>query len=119
MDIKAHIRFAEKLTVLLDSKFHVFGFSFGLDPIIGLIPGIGDTITSVLSLYILWIGRRLDLPQAALQKMAWNVILDFILGAIPILGDVADFYYHANTRNLKIIHAHLPDYVLEGVVLDE
>ncbi len=117
LDAKTHLRFVEKLTVLMDSKFKFFGYSFGLDPIIGLIPGVGDTITSIISLYILWIGRRLDLPQEALYKMARNVILDFILGMIPILGDLADFYFHANTKNLKIIQSYLPDYVLEGELI--
>ncbi len=83
------------------------GFRFGADSIIGLMPGIGDVATAGIACYFVYEGRRLGLPKSALAAMAGNVALDFVLGATPILGDLADTWFKANVRNLAIIEKHV------------
>ncbi len=83
------------------------GFRFGADSIIGLAPGIGDLATAGIACYFVYEGRRLGLPKSALVKMAGNVVLDLVLGATPILGDLADTWFKANVRNLAIIEKHV------------
>lgn len=83
------------------------GFRFGADSIIGLAPVAGDLATAAIACYFVYEGKRLGLPRAALARMAGNVALDFILGATPLLGDLADTVFKANVRNLKIIEKHM------------
>ena len=83
------------------------GFRFGADSIIGLMPGIGDVATAGIACYFVFEGKRLGLPKSALAAMAGNVALDFLLGATPILGDLADTWFKANVRNLAIIEKHV------------
>ena len=78
------------------------GFSIGLDPLIGLIPGIGDLIGTMVSSAIVLQARRAGIPKATLMRMIANVALDAIVGAIPFLGDVFDFAFKANAKNLEL-----------------
>ena len=103
-----HLKSATILAKLLDEEFNVLGFRFGLDPIIGLIPGLGDALGLLLSLYIVWIGVQLKLPSDKIVLMVVNITLDFLIGAIPILGDIGDFVFKSNKYNLAIIRAHRP-----------
>lgn len=112
-----HLRVAQKLTKLLDTEFKIFGIRLGLDPILGLIPGIGDAIPLVLSLYIVWIGSTLGLPANKIVQMVVNVVFDFALGLIPIVGDLSDVIFKANVKNLQIIESHQPKYVYKGQVV--
>lgn len=83
------------------------GFSFGADSLIGLLPIGGDAATALIACYFVYEGRRLGLPKSALAAMATNVVLDVVLGATPILGDLADTLFKANVRNLAIIEKHV------------
>ena len=80
---------------------------FGADALIGLVPGIGDAITTAVSLYLIWEARNLGLPKTAIARMIGNVALDAAVGAVPVVGDALDVFWRANLRNMKIIHAHL------------
>lgn len=102
-----HLYLAEKLTDLLENRFSLFGFKFGLDAVMGIIPGIGDALPLVLSLYLVWIGVNLRLPRNKISLMLRNIILDFIIGSIPLVGDIADVLYRSNTKNLHILKSHL------------
>ena len=113
----SHLRLARALSNLLDSKFGFGSFRIGLDPIIGLIPGFGDALGLILSLYIVWIGIQLGLPQEKIFRMVTNAIIDFILGIIPVVGDVADFFYKANSMNMKIIEEYREN-IIEGQVIE-
>jgi hypothetical protein len=77
-------------------------FRIGLDPIIGLIPGLGDWITSLLSFLIVFGAYRDGVSRWTLGRMVGNIILDLFLGAIPFLGDLLDFVWKANRRNLEL-----------------
>ncbi len=97
------------LTKLLDSAFLIPGLNrrVGLDAVIGLIPGIGDAISTLLASYIIWEARQLGLPRWKIARMMGNVAVDTAIGAIPVAGDAFDLFFKANQRNLRIIHEHL------------
>ena len=97
------------LAKLLDSAFLIPGINrrVGLDAVIGLIPGIGDAISTLLASYIIWEARQLGLPRWKIARMIGNVAVDTAIGAIPVAGDAFDLFFKANERNLRIIHEHL------------
>jgi hypothetical protein len=97
------------LTRLLDTAFQVPGtrIRFGLDALIGIVPGIGDAIGAVFSAVIVFQAARLGASKATLVRMMANVALDTIVGEIPLLGDLFDAGWKANTRNLALLEAHL------------
>ncbi len=84
-------------------KIPVVGWRFGLDALIGLIPNVGDTVTSLASFYILVAGVRYGVPKITLLRMAFNIGLDYVVGAIPFIGDAFDFFWKANKQNMDLI----------------
>ena len=82
---------------------------FGLDPLIGLIPGVGDAVGAVLAGWILVAAIRLGASRATLVRIAGNIALDAGLGAVPILGDIFDFAWKANLRNVALLERHSID----------
>ena len=97
------------LAKLLDSAFLIPGLNrrVGLDAIIGLVPGIGDAVSTLLASYIIWEARQLGLPRWKIARMIGNVAVDTAIGAIPVAGDAFDLFFKANQRNLRIVHEHL------------
>jgi hypothetical protein len=95
----------ESLSKYLDDwvKIPVVGWRFGLDALIGLIPYVGDTMTSVASFYILVAGVRYGVPKITLLRMAFNIGLDYVVGVIPFVGDAFDFFWKANKQNMDLI----------------
>src|SRR5215212_9471917 len=87
---------------LLDSAFVVPGTSyrFGLDPILGLIPGIGDLVSPLFTIGILWQARDLGLPRVVQLRMLFNVGIDTLCGVVPLVGDLFDFAWKSNDMNL-------------------
>lgn len=114
--MESHLKLARTLTDLLENKFGVGKFRIGLDPILGLVPGIGDVITLGMSVYLVWIGIQLKLPQEKVIEMVGNVVVDFLIGLFPIVGDLTDVFYKANSKNMKIIE-QFTSKVVEGEVL--
>jgi hypothetical protein len=106
MHINNHIASAKSLTFLLENRFRIFGFRFGLDPLLGLAPWVGDVISAVLALYIVWLGMRVGVPQKHIDRMVRNIIFDLIIGIIPVVGTVGDFIFRSNSRNLDIVLKH-------------
>lgn len=98
-----------KLSRLLDNAIAIPGTKFrvGLDPIIGLIPGAGDLVGTALSAYIVIEAARLGVPRSALGKMISNILLESVVGTIPVLGDWFDFAWKANTKNMELLETHL------------
>ncbi|MFQ4143126.1 DUF4112 domain-containing protein [Chlorogloeopsis sp. ULAP02] len=98
-----------KLSRLMDTSIRipVIGFRFGLDPIIGLIPGAGDLISTGFSAYIIYLATRLGIPRQDLKQMIFNVALETAVGAVPFVGDLFDAFYKSNIRNLAILEKHL------------
>ncbi|WP_169711479.1 DUF4112 domain-containing protein [Erythrobacter sanguineus] len=106
---------------LLERSFVIPGVNMpvGIDALIGLVPVLGDVVTAAMGAYIVWEARNLGLPRWKLARMGLNVLFDTAIGAIPVVGDAADFVFRSNTRNLKIIRKHLDKHhpqtqVIEG-----
>jgi len=95
----------DALATLLDTAFILPGTNvrFGLDAIIGLVPGIGDAITTAMSLYIVHEARQLGAPGHVILRMLANVVLDGIVGAVPVVGDAFDVLWRANRRNMRLL----------------
>ncbi len=105
-DAARRLQRLDRLSWALDRSIPVGKWRFGLDPIIGLIPGAGDWIGAMLSLYVLYEGARLGVRGPVLMKMTGNILVETIVGAIPVLGDLFDFAWQANTRNMALIRQH-------------
>ncbi|WP_419865963.1 DUF4112 domain-containing protein [Aurantiacibacter rhizosphaerae] len=99
----------EAMEKVLERSFVVPGINrpVGLDAIIGLVPVVGDIIAMGMGAYIVWEARNLGLPKWKLLRMAGNVAFDSAVGAVPFVGDVFDFMFRSNTRNLRIVKKHL------------
>jgi hypothetical protein len=93
---------------LLDSAFVFPGTSirFGLDAVIGLIPGIGDLATPAFTVLLLLTGLRMRVPLVVLVRMALNAGFDALIGIVPVAGDIADIAYKANLRNIELLERH-------------
>lgn len=97
------------LARLLDSRFRIPGTSirFGIDAIIGLAPGVGDTVAVLLGSYIIMEAVSLKVPRKVLLRMAANLGIDWLMGLLPLVGDVADVWYKANMRNARLLEEAL------------
>ena len=95
----------ESLSKYLDDwiKIPVVGWRFGLDALIGLVPNVGDSITSLASFYILLAGVRYGVPKITLLRMAFNIGLDYVVGIIPVVGDAFDLFWKSNKQNMDLI----------------
>lgn len=93
------------LASFLDTKFRVrfIPIRFGYDAILGLIPGIGDTVSFLIGLYILFEARRLGFGFWTRLRMAWNLVLDLVVGSIPVLGNVFDVVHKSSVKNLRLM----------------
>lgn len=98
-----------KLSTLMDASLRVplINFRIGIDPIIGLVPGAGDLISTGFSAYIIFLATRFGIPRQDLAKMIFNVGLEAVIGTVPLVGDLFDAYYKSNIRNLAILEQHL------------
>jgi hypothetical protein len=99
----------EALARLLDTAFLIPGTNirFGFDALIGLVPGIGDAVTSLISLYIISEARALGAPRLLVARMLANVALESVVGIVPIVGDAFDVAWRSNRRNLALLRGHL------------
>jgi hypothetical protein len=98
----------DRLARLLDTAFSVPGTNirFGADAVIGLVPGIGDGVTTALAAWIVYEAHRLGVPRRVLIRMIGNVAIDGLVGSVPVLGDVFDVAFRANRRNVRILREH-------------
>ena len=102
---RASIERLDRLATLLDTALIIPGTNirFGLDGLIGLIPGIGDAITTALSAYLIYEAHRLGAPGHVLARMIANVAVDGLVGAVPLVGDAFDVLWRANRRNMRLL----------------
>ncbi|UTP73437.1 DUF4112 domain-containing protein [Alteromonas sp. LMIT006] len=96
---------AQDIANTLDTavKIPFIGVRVGLDFLIGLIPGIGDAIVLLMSWRIVYLGRKMGVPKTVLTQMVRNSLLDFGLGFVPLVGDIVDIFYKANTKNVQLM----------------
>jgi hypothetical protein len=97
------------LALIMDDFLRVPGtkFRFGLDPLIGLVPGIGDTGSALVSAFALIQAARLGVPKILLARMSLNILINEIVGIVPIVGDGFSFWFKSNARNHQIIREHV------------
>ena len=105
-DVQRRLARVRRLAWLVDRSIPIGPWRIGLDPILGLIPGAGDWLGALLSIYVLYEGARLGVPAPVVTRMAGNILLETIVGAVPVLGDLFDFAWHANARNVALIERH-------------
>ena len=93
---------------LLDSAFVLPGTTFriGLDPILGLVPGLGDLVSPLFTIAIIWQARDLGVPRVVLLRMVANAAIDTVVGAVPLLGDLFDAGWKANEKNFRLLERH-------------
>ena len=96
------------LSRLMDSQFRIPGTNirFGLDSLIGLVPGAGDLSTFGVSSYLIWLMAKNGASGYVLARMVLNVLIDSIIGAIPLIGDIFDVAFKANMKNLRLLQEH-------------
>lgn len=115
--MEKQLALAKALTDLLENKFRIGKFKFGLDPILGAIPLLGDWLTTSLSLYIVWIAYKMQVPNDKIYKMLGNIFVDYLIGLFPIIGDLSDIVYKSNSKNLKIIE-EFSSKVIQGKIIE-
>jgi hypothetical protein len=105
----ARIARIDALARVLDTALVIPGTNirFGFDGLIGLVPGIGDTITTLMSLYIVHEAHQLGAPAHLIARMLGNVALDGVVGAVPFVGDAFDLLFRSNRRNMALLREHL------------
>jgi hypothetical protein len=114
----------EAMETMLERIFVIPGINrpIGLDAIVGLIPIVGDLVTTAMGAWLLWEARNLGMSKFHLARMAGNIGIDTVIGAIPLVGDLFDFAFRSNSRNLKILKRwmdkhHPATMVIEGEVV--
>ena len=95
----------DRLSWLMDDLITIpgLGWRFGLDAIVGLIPGFGDTATSIVSFYILASAVRYRVPKVTLLRMGLNIGIDYLLGSLPVVGDIFDAWWKSNQMNVALL----------------
>ena len=118
--VRARVSAMEKL---LERSFVIPGVNMpiGLDALIGLVPVLGDIVTTAMGAYIIWEARNLVISKWKLGRMGLNVLFDTAIGAIPVVGDAAYFVFRSNSKNLKMILKHIDKHhpevrVIEGQI---
>jgi Domain of unknown function (DUF4112) len=106
----------KKLEQRLDRRFSLFGVQFGTDAIVGLIPILGDVLTSATGLYIIHQSSKLGASKLTITRMLINWGIDFAVGLIPVVGDIFDIAFKSNTKNVKLLIA---DFEARAVELRE
>jgi hypothetical protein len=105
--VELDLQRARQLAELLDSKFSIGGIRFGMDSIVGLIPGVGDIATLLAGLYPVYVAQKHGVGIPTRVRMLGNLLIDAGVGAIPLLGDIFDVGFKANTKNLRILEKAL------------
>jgi hypothetical protein len=106
-----HAERVRRLARVLDSAVGVPGtrVRFGLDAVLGLVPGVGDVVGAAAAGYIVLAAARLGAPATVLVRMLLNVAIDTVVGAVPLLGDLFDLGFRSNARNVALLERHLAD----------
>jgi hypothetical protein len=105
------LRGAKTVARLLDSVARVPGTSvrFGLDPLLGLVPGVGDVASAVFSGYVVLVGAKLGAPPSVIWRMLLNIAIDTFVGSLPVLGDAFDVVWKSNVRNIDLLERFLEE----------
>src|SRR5215213_3040822 len=93
---------------LLDSRFRIPGtqIRFGIDPVLSLIPGLGDLASPIYTVLLLVQGVKVRVPRVIMARMVFNALIDALIGIVPVAGSVGDIFWRANVRNLSLLERH-------------
>jgi hypothetical protein len=102
---------AKLIALIMDTMFRVPGTNvrFGLDPIVGLVPGLGNAVSAIVSSFVLLQSVRSGIPRIVLVRMALNVLINTTAGAVPIVGDLFSVWWKSNVRNYRLYQKHASD----------
>ncbi len=105
---RPNLQWVERIARLMDSKYQIPGtrYRFGLDPILGLIPIVGDAASALISGGLIMYMVRFGVSRKVVYLMLLNTVLDATIGSIPVIGWVFDFFYKANNRNIRLLNEH-------------
>lgn len=108
-DIERRLRRVRRVASMLDDQFKIPGtrIRWGIDSLVGLLPGAGDLATAAAGLWLIGEAVRMQAPKRLIARMLWNLLIDSTLGSIPILGDVFDLFWKSNRRNVDLLENHL------------
>ncbi len=108
-DYARELQNLRRLAHLLDETFRIpiIGYRIGLEPILGLIPVVGDISGFIVSGYLIVRAARLGVPRSLVARMVGNAVIDAVVGSIPVVGDVFDFFWKVNKRNVRLLERHL------------
>lgn len=101
--LERDLKRAKKLAAWLDTRFSFMGYRFGFETIAGLLPVGGDTVTALLGLFPVWVAYRHRLGAGVLVRMVINLVVEWLIGLVPVLGDLFDTVFKANVRNAKLL----------------
>ena len=99
----------ERLAYVMDRSIRIGDYSIGLDGLIGLVPGIGDFVGALISLYVVATAVRLGYPRVTIARMLVNIGVDAVVGSVPVAGDLFDFAFKATSRNVALMKAHIAE----------
>ncbi|MEK7533656.1 MAG: DUF4112 domain-containing protein [Patescibacteria group bacterium] len=116
-NLHAHIDFARRLTRVMDLRFNVLGIRFGIDPMLDIIPGLGNILATVTSFYLFWIAYQLRVPAWVYVRMLWNISVDSLFGVIPYIGIVLDIFFRSNVKNFALLESYFDPDILVGEVI--
>ncbi len=105
--MEANLNSARAVANMLDNKFRIGPWRFGIDALVGLIPIEGDLLAFLFSLYVVHVGVRSGLPRESILRMLGNLGIAFVIGLLPVIGDAAYVAFRPNMRNLAILEHHL------------
>ncbi len=113
-EITRSLRRMRKLAWLLDGSARIPGtrFRFGLNSLIGLVPGVGDVALAMLSMWIVWEARRIGVPRGLLVRMMFNIAIEAFGGLVPVIGDAFDMVFKANLRNIALVESYVDGHPL-------
>jgi hypothetical protein len=115
--MESHLQTATVVSYLLDNQFNVFGLRLGLNSFLDFIPGFGDAAAAILSLYLVWIALEMELPRMKILEMIFNILVNFVFGLIPIVGDLTYIFRKANMMNLRILKEYAKQRTQDGEVI--
>jgi hypothetical protein len=105
--VEQDIKKARLIAHLLDTRFEFLGVRFGLNAVLELFPGFGDVVATGLSLYIIYMGKKLNVPSSVLTRMFANVMVASVVGLIPWIGDAFYIFYKPNTKNAELLTKYI------------
>lgn len=107
-NLTGRLKWVEQISYLLDEKFRLPGtkLRFGLDPLMNLIPFVGDVSGFLVGAALVWVMAKNGVSRKVVILMVLNIFIDAVIGGIPLIGNVFDFYYKSNTRNIKLLKEH-------------